>query len=175
MALVIAEKAARIAKKFEHEVGQLAGWRIVVNTPRVWTSGGDDDRSVLVESYVSGFGELENAKKMGVKEAKKRAEWMKVAAALSHFSYALSLGEYVLCGLQGGVRKNTNGGGGELILVEATIVSKRKGGWGCRDGGKEGMELFFKRHVCSEFCDRMPLLKDHKVFFRPNGDKWLSC
>lgn len=171
MAVKIANTAASVARKFEREVANRAGWRVVVNIPRVWTSA-HGGKSVLAESYVGGFGKLEGKKNMSKSEAHKRPEWMKIAAALSHFSFAWSSGDFVLCALQGGVRKNTHGGKDELILVEPTIVSREKGKWGCRDGGKKGMESFFKnRHVCSEFCEEKPEPKDHKVFFRPDNDR----
>lgn len=169
MTISIAKEAARIAEKFEREVGRSARWRVVVNMPRKCTARGG--RTALAENYVAGFGDLEEKKKSSGSEARHRPTWLKIAAAFSHYSYASSMGNFVLCGLQGGVRKDQNGRASELILVEPTIVSKTKGRWGCRDGGKKDMESFFeRRHVCSEFCEWMPLPGSREACFRPDDN-----
>ncbi|KAM7194159.1 Protein kinase-like domain containing protein [Naviculisporaceae sp. PSN 640] len=65
--------------------------------------------------------------------------------ALSHFSYHITDGRYLLCDLQGGIVN------GQLILSDPVILSKDQEG-GITDLGPLGISTFFSQHMCSPFC-----------------------
>lgn len=68
-----------------------------------------------------------------------------VMQALSHFSYHCSAGQFVLCDLQGGVYRDG------VILTDPVILSRTQT-YGPTDLGVEGMETFFARHQCGDYC-----------------------
>ena len=75
-----------------------------------------------------------------------------ILAALCHFSYHCSNGEYILTNLKGvkhgpdhEVKPNT------FCLTTPTFHSKRMS-YGPTDRGQTGIQEFFKAHHCSTFC-----------------------
>ncbi|CAI6083854.1 unnamed protein product [Clonostachys chloroleuca] len=87
--------------------------------------------------------------------------WGEVMQALSHFSYHVSDGSFVLCDLQGGVYRR------EIVLSDPVILS-RKREYGVTDLGPEGISSFFYQHNCNSFCSpqwKRPL--DPLLFFSP--------
>jgi hypothetical protein len=71
--------------------------------------------------------------------------WGEVMQALSHFSYHVSGGYYVLCDLQGGIYQQ------EVVLSDPVILS-RNGEYGVTDLGPDGISSFFSQHDCNSFC-----------------------
>lgn len=66
--------------------------------------------------------------------------WGKCMQALSHFSFRISGGRYVLCDLQGGIRHN------EVVLSDPVILSLTRE-YGVTDLSVEGMTTFFSKHM----------------------------
>lgn len=67
--------------------------------------------------------------------------------ALSHFSYHMTGGNYVLCDLQGGIYRR------HVVLTDPVLLSRRRV-FGVTDLGPSGITSFFKRHQCNGFCRR---------------------
>jgi hypothetical protein len=66
--------------------------------------------------------------------------------ALSHFSYHMSAGQFVLCDLQGGVYSTA------VVLTDPVILSRGKL-YGVTDLGPRGISSFFSNPRCNEFCN----------------------
>ncbi|KAL1990248.1 hypothetical protein VTN49DRAFT_6087 [Thermomyces lanuginosus] len=71
--------------------------------------------------------------------------WAEVMQALSHFSYHITGGNYVLCDLQGGVYRR------EVILSDPVILSRTRE-FGVTDLGANGISSFFSQHECNDYC-----------------------
>ncbi|RSL45510.1 hypothetical protein CEP54_014231 [Fusarium duplospermum] len=71
--------------------------------------------------------------------------WGEVMQALSHFSYHLSGGQFVLCDLQGGIYQR------EIVLSDPVILSRNRD-YGVTDLGSEGISSFFSQHSCNNYC-----------------------
>ena len=69
--------------------------------------------------------------------------WPRVMQALSHFSYHITSGQFVLCDLQGGIYSNA------VVLTDPVILSRSKR-FGVTDLGPQGISSFFSNHVCNE-------------------------
>jgi len=68
-------------------------------------------------------------------------------AALTHFSYHLSGGRFLLCDLRGFAYPD------HYILTDPIIHSFQAGTNGPADLGTEGIEQFFSQHRCSHLCN----------------------
>jgi len=66
--------------------------------------------------------------------------------ALSHYSYHVSSGQFVLCDLQGGIYSDG------AIITDPVIISRSAGTYGPTDLGPDGILNFFGHHVCNKFC-----------------------
>lgn len=140
-----------------------ADWIITINRPhlmRCQSEGKYAGKVVLVEPYISDFKKF-NSNTGWVRPSKRT--YNKVLQALSHYSYVFSLGNYILCDLQGGVVEEEK----HIKLTDAAIVSKDGKGFGCGDIGKRGISNFFHFHKCNELCEDLPSPKKNKVFFTP--------
>lgn len=71
--------------------------------------------------------------------------WTRCMAALSHFSYEVSDGQFIVCDLQGGY--NSAG----FVLTDPVINSVGRK-FGVTDLGISGITSFFAHHKCNEFC-----------------------
>ncbi|KAK2802563.1 hypothetical protein FQN51_004355 [Onygenales sp. PD_10] len=71
--------------------------------------------------------------------------WGEAMQALSHFSYHLSGGNYVLCDLQGGIYQQ------EVVLSDPVILSRNRE-YGVTDLGSAGISSFFSQHDCNNYC-----------------------
>lgn len=65
--------------------------------------------------------------------------------ALSHFSYHITGGNFVLCDLQGGIYQH------EIVLSDPIILSRTRE-YGVTDLGPEGISSLFSQHYCNGFC-----------------------
>ena len=87
--------------------------------------------------------------------------WGEVMQALSHYSYHVSGGAYVLCDLQGGVYKH------EVVLSDPVILSRNRE-YGVTDLGEKGISSFFSQHKCNSFCHpKWDKPKNPTQFFAP--------
>ena len=118
-----------------------------INIPEVWTF--DDSCStrwkwtkVLVEPYIKKYTKFNSSSGW---RPKNNSTWHKAMQALSHFSFHITSGQYVLCDLQGGVYSNA------VVLTDPVILSNNKE-FGLSDLGKKGISSFFSNHECNEFC-----------------------
>ena len=68
-----------------------------------------------------------------------------ITEALSHYSYHVSNGRYLLCDLQGGVSS-------DMFMLTDPVVHSLTDEFGVTDGGKDAMDSFFSRHKCNRFC-----------------------
>lgn len=136
--LEIIQKARELIKKFND--AQIIDKRIVLNIPEVWE---DEQQSrVLVEPFLKHF---ENFNSNTGHVTENTTPWARVMQALSHFSYHVSSGQFLLCDLQGAVYRP------ELVLTDPVVLS-RNGRFGPTDLGSEGMENFFHWHTCTDYC-----------------------
>lgn len=71
--------------------------------------------------------------------------WPRVMQALSHYSYHISRGQFVLCDLQGGVYRDG------VVLTDPVILSRNRT-YGVTDLGPKGISTFFALHRCNEYC-----------------------
>ena len=65
--------------------------------------------------------------------------------ALSHYSYHVSSGQFVLCDLQGGIYSDG------AIITDPVIISRSAGTYG-PTWAPDGILNFFGHHVCNKFC-----------------------
>lgn len=72
------------------------------------------------------------------------SSWHDAMQALSHYSYHMSAGEFVLCDLQGGLYED------EVILTDPALLSRRRM-YGMTDLGHEGnyLHLFISSFLFS--------------------------
>lgn len=135
----INEKALQFVERFN-----LAGacrMRFYLNLSEVWRTRGDEP--CLIEPYIRNF-EKYNSNSGWVPNSE--AHRVLAAQALSHFSYHISGGQFLLCDLQGG--KFNKG----IALTDPVVMSNSRR-FGPTDLGREGMLAFFSQHRCNQFCD----------------------
>mmetsp|Transcript_106797 Transcript_106797/g.275997 ORF Transcript_106797/g.275997 Transcript_106797/m.275997 type:complete len:358 (+) Transcript_106797:44-1117(+) len=135
------DKAVEIAGAFQKYLSAKATPFVVrVNKPEVWkyTSGQHVGQKVLVEPFIPNF------KKFNSNTGKADNNY-EVAQALSHFSYDYSLGQLVLCDLQGGME------GSRCTLSDVVLLSNARA-FGTTDLGSKGIENFFHHHRCNKIC-----------------------
>jgi hypothetical protein len=65
--------------------------------------------------------------------------------ALSHYTYHVSGGQFVLCDLQGGIYRHS------VVITDPVILSRTRQ-YGVTDLGAEGISTFFHRHECNQYC-----------------------
>ena len=118
-----------------------------INIPEVWTFDGSCSKrwkwtKVLVEPYIKKYTKFNSSSGW---RPENKSTWHQAMQALSHFSYHITSGRYVLCDLQGGVYSNA------VVLTDPVILSTNKE-FGLSDLGNKGISSFFSNHVCNEFC-----------------------
>lgn len=110
---------------------------IRLNIPERWTI---DGRECVVEPFIDDFTKF-NSNTGWTNESRTTS----VLQALSHYSYHVSSGQFLLCDLQGGLQRNT------AVLTDPVVMS-RKHRFGPTDLGPRGMSTFFHHHRCNKFC-----------------------
>lgn len=120
---------------------------IRLNKPEVWVfddfaSRGWAGQKVLQEPFIENFQKWNSntGYTLGL-----HRQWPRVMQALSHFSYHVSGGQFVLCDLQGAIYEDG------LVLTDPVILSRNKS-YGVTDLGSTGISSFFSQHVCNEYC-----------------------
>ena len=116
---------------------------VQVNIPEVWmfSAGHLTGKRILQEPFIQNYQKFNS----NTGWADTDTPWPRVMQALSHFSYHVSGGQFVLCDLQGGVYSDT------VVLTDPVILSRSKQ-YGVTDLGPLGISSFFSNHVCNEFC-----------------------
>jgi len=153
------EKALELVKEFNSR--QFVNKIVMVNIPQVWTfiggSGSWANKKVLQEPFIEKYVKFNSNSGW----ADGSTPWPRVMQALSHFSYHVTGGQFLLCDLQGGVYSNA------VALTDPVILSRTKS-FGVTDLGPRGISSFFSNHRCNEFC-KMSWTKpaDTKQYFRP--------
>jgi len=128
--------------------------RIRVNVPEVWTFPRSDffftDTQVLVEPFIRNYQKFNSNSGWVLKPSPlldSSSQWSLVMQALSHFTYHITNGQYLLCDLQGGIYPETNA----AVLTDTAIHSAKKE-FGVTDYGQQGISTFFCQHKCNRFC-----------------------
>lgn len=118
---------------------------IKINVPEVWTfeENGNEwgGRKVLSEPFIQNYQKFNS--NSGWNDDSRA--WGEVMQALSHFSYHLSGGYYVLCDLQGGIYQR------EIVLSDPVVLSRNRD-YGVTDLGPAGISSFFSQHYCNNYC-----------------------
>ena len=73
--------------------------------------------------------------------------WDEALQAVSHYSYHVSSGQFLLCDLQGGEYRDG------VVLTDPVIMSRHQS-FGSTDLGPAGISSFFANHVCGRNCDQ---------------------
>ncbi|KAJ8061769.1 hypothetical protein OCU04_009566 [Sclerotinia nivalis] len=130
-----------------HAARIIGGRDIIVNTPSIWTyaagAGPKTGHKCLVEPMIENFEKFNS----NTGWTSRDTVWNDAMQALSHFSYHDSGREYLLCDLQGGSYSDG------YILSDPVIMSRAQD-CGPADLGLDGIESFFQRHRCGQFCNR---------------------
>ena len=118
---------------------------VKINVPAVWSFvDGDDEwasQRVLCEPFIQNYQKFNS--NSGWNDDSRG--WGEVMQALSHFSYHVSGGNYVLCDLQGGIYQD------EVVLSDPVILSRNRE-YGVTDLGSAGISSFFSQHDCNNYC-----------------------
>jgi hypothetical protein len=137
---------------------------IKINIPEVWVfdnrcPNGRAGSKVLQEPFIDNYSKFNS----NTGWADDSTPWPRVMQALSHFSYHVSGGQFVLCDLQGGIY------GDGVVLTDPVILS-RGNMYGVTDLGPPGISTFFSNHVCNEFCKgNWSRPADQSRYFRPQA------
>lgn len=138
------DKALEIVNRF-NQLG-IINKQIVVNVPEVWTFEDDCDdewagSKTLSEPFINDYKKFNSNSGW----ANDDEGWPEVMQALSHFSYHITGGNFVLCDLQGGIYQQ------QVVLSDPVILSRNRD-YGVTDLGADGISSFFSQHACNRFC-----------------------
>ncbi|KAH9999706.1 kinase-like protein [Xylariaceae sp. FL0662B] len=115
------------------------------NVPAVWifteSAGERAGQRILCEPFIQNYQKFNS--NTGWNDDS--IAWGEVMQALSHFSYHVSGGQFVLCDLQGGIYRH------EVVLSDPVILSRNRD-YGVTDLGPDGIRSFFSQHRCNDFC-----------------------
>jgi hypothetical protein len=115
--------------------------QIRLNKPQVWRML-DDGQRHLVEPYIDNYTKFNSNTGWTSRDG---GDWNKVMQALSHYTYHVSSGQFLLCDLQGGLYRDGP-------ILSDPVVHSRQGKFGVTDLGPRGISSFFSGHVCNKFC-----------------------
>ncbi|KAI2607757.1 kinase-like protein [Hypoxylon fragiforme] len=135
------DKALEIMNRFNQAYPDLQNIRINVPGTWVFADGERKGERALVEPFIENYRKYNS----NTGWADVSTTWGQILQALSHFSYAESGGQFLLCDLQGGINSN------EVILSDPAIMSV-DGMYGISDLGHDGMSSFFSHHRCNNWC-----------------------
>ncbi|KAM5443976.1 hypothetical protein MaudCBS49596_008051 [Microsporum audouinii] len=137
------DKALEIVNRFNEL--NIVTKSIKINVPAVWTwTEGTAERigkKCLIEPYIQNYQKFNS--NSGWND--ETSGWAEVMQALSHFSYHVCGGNFVLCDLQGGVYQS------EVVLSDPVILSRNRD-YGVTDLGAAGISSFFSQHNCNRYC-----------------------
>lgn len=137
---------------------------IQVNVPEIWTFEKSSNENwsgakVLQEPFI------ENYQKFNSNTGwfNDKVSWARAMQALSHYSYHITNGQYLLCDLQGGISDDS------IILTDPVILSRNRR-FGVTDLGAKGIANFFYKHKCNSFCSttwKQYKPRVRKEYFKP--------
>lgn len=136
------EKALELVNRFNDL--KTVSKNIKINVPSVWTFSSSSRRAgqkVLTEPFIQGYQKFNS----NTGWANDSQVWGEVMQALSHFTYHVTGGQFVLCDLQGGIYQH------EVVLSDPVILSRNRE-YGVTDLGPEGISSFFSQHRCNNYC-----------------------
>ncbi|KAM7211388.1 alpha-protein kinase 1 [Rhypophila decipiens] len=138
------DKALNIVNKFNEL--HIVNKPIVINVPGVWEfdKTGDNEwagSKHLVEPFIKDYVKFNSNSGW----ADDDEGWPEVMQALSHFSYHVTGGNFVLCDLQGGIYRK------HVVLSDPVILSRNRD-FGVTDLGPAGISTFFSQHRCNVYC-----------------------
>lgn len=136
--LITLRKSLEIIDRFNNR--EYVSCKIWLNLASVWNCSHCSEK-FLHEPFLKNF-EKFNSNTGWTRE---NNGWSDVLQALSHFSYHISDGQYLLCDLQGAIYKEG------MILTDPVIMSEKKD-FGPSDLGLDGISSFFAHHTCSKYC-----------------------
>ena len=137
--LKVVERTLEIITKWNE--GRFIDKQVMLNQPTIWHFDSNNARN-LVEPFIENF-EKFNSNSGWV--SKDGTPWCQVMQALSHFSYHQSGGQLLICDLQGGIYSKA------VILTDPVVMSLTRC-YGPTDLGPLGIDTFFARHTCNQFC-----------------------
>jgi hypothetical protein len=116
-----------------------------INVPDVWRfadnrKGDWAGQSALCEPFIQKYQKFNS--NTGWNDDSRA--WGEVMQALSHFSYHMSGGQFVLCDLQGGIYQR------DVVLSDPVILLRNRD-YGVTDLGSEGISSFFSQHDCNNY------------------------
>ena len=137
------DKALEIVNRFNDL--EMINKTIKINVASIWTfepqAGQWAGSKTLCEPFIYNYQKFNsNSGSFNDSEA-----WGEVMQALSHFSYHVTGGFYVLCDVQGGIYQH------EVVLSDPVILSRNRD-YGVTDLGPEGISSFFYQHECNNYC-----------------------
>jgi Alpha-kinase family len=128
-----------------------------INFPEVWTI---DGVKCFVEPYIDNFFKINSNTGWTTSVPNEITDMLQ---ALSHYSYHVSSGQFVLCDLQGGIYRDY------VVLTDPVILSRHQR-FGPTDLGPKGMSTFFYHHCCNRFCkSNWTRPRDQNNYFRPTA------
>jgi hypothetical protein len=128
---------------------------IRLNVPEKWTI---DGCQYLVEPFIDDFFKINSNNGWTTDIDDNKVDMLQ---ALSHYSYHVTSGQFVLCDLQGGIFRNG------IILTDPCILS-RNSRFGSSDLGPAGISSFFYHHECNHYCKRnWTQPRDQRPVYRP--------
>ncbi|KAK0711792.1 kinase-like domain-containing protein [Lasiosphaeris hirsuta] len=136
------DKALELVNRFNQL--NIVSKPIKINVLEVWTFAKNCSRAgvkVLQEPFIQNYQKFNS--NTGWTDTTRN--WSQAMQALSHFSYHISGGNYVLCDLQGGIYQS------EAVLSDPAILSRNRE-YGVTDLGSEGISSFFSQHECNGYC-----------------------
>jgi hypothetical protein len=113
---------------------------IQLNMPEVW-EWERNGQKYLQEPFIKNWQKFNS----NTGWAEDDEPWEEAMQALSHYSYHVSGGQFVLCDLQGGVYNHG------VILSDPVILSRSQS-YGVTDLGTPGILNFFAHHRCNGYC-----------------------
>ncbi len=135
---------------------------IRLNVPEPWTVNG---KQCLVEPYIDDFFKINSNTGWTTNEDSEQVDMLQ---ALSHYSYHVSSGQFVLCDLQGGIFRDG------IILTDPVILS-RNSRFGVTDLGPQGISTFFYHHECNDYCRReWTRPRDQHPYYRQSSQTTMS-
>ncbi|KAI1377849.1 kinase-like protein [Hypoxylon crocopeplum] len=137
------DKALEIVNRFNEL--NIINKAVKINVPAVWTFDEDSEeragQHLLCEPFIQNYQKFNSNTGWN----NDSIAWGEVMQALSHFSYHVSGGQFVLCDLQGGIYQH------EIILSDPVILSRNRD-YGVTDLGPDGISSFFSQHSCNNYC-----------------------
>ncbi|KAI0853485.1 kinase-like protein [Daldinia vernicosa] len=136
-------KALEIVNRFN--LLHIVNKPVKVNVPAVWrvyeAFGKWAGQRILCEPFIQNYQKFNS--NTGWNDDSKA--WGEVMQALSHFSYHVTGGQFVLCDLQGGIYQH------KAVLSDPVILSRNRD-YGVTDLGPDGISSFFSQHCCNNYC-----------------------